>query len=125
MMFSDRLSVGKDLGHMQFRHFSYGIDSNSDAPPTDFGMLQVNCKALDVVFLFCFVFSIKSTSTFHIEPVHNKTYNKTCVTRKDSYQPVHPSSLTRVLIYPSLESLETLQGTCDQRRLIRLRGCAG
>ena len=38
------------------------------------------------------------------EPVHNKTYNKTCVTSKD--QPIHPPSMTMVLIYPSLDSLE-------------------
>ena len=42
---------------------------------------------------------------------------KTCVTSKDSHQPVHPPSITRVLIYPSLDSLEAVKGTCDQRRL--------
>ena len=30
------------------------------------------------------------------ESEHDKTYNKICVTSKDSYQPVHPSSIARV-----------------------------
>ena len=30
------------------------------------------------------------------EPAHDKTYNKTCVTREDSDQPAHPRSLIRV-----------------------------
>ena len=42
------------------------------------------------------------------EPVHDKTYNKTCVTSKDSYQPVHPPSMAMVRLYPSLDSLETV-----------------
>ena len=29
-----------------------------------------------------------------------KTLNKTCVTSKDSDQPVHPSSMVMVLVYP-------------------------
>ena len=51
-----------------------------------------------------------------IEPAHDKTYNKTCVTSKDSDQPVHTPSMARVLVYPSLKSLEPVEGTCDQRR---------
>ena len=34
------------------------------------------------------------------EPAHDKTYNKTCVTSKNSDQPVRPPSMPRVLIYP-------------------------
>ena len=48
------------------------------------------------------------------EPEHDKTCNKTCVTSKDSKdsdQPVHPSSVARVLVYPSLDSLEAAEGT--------------
>ena len=30
------------------------------------------------------------------EPVHDKTYNKTCATSEDSYQSAHPRNLTRV-----------------------------
>ena len=30
------------------------------------------------------------------EPVHDKTYNKTCVTSKDSDQPAHQHSLVRI-----------------------------
>ena len=32
-------------------------------------------------------------------------------------QPVQPPSMARVLVYPSLDSLETVEGTCDQQRL--------
>ena len=59
------------------------------------------------------------------EQEHDKTYNKTCVTSKDSDQSVHPPSMARVLIYSSLNSLEAVEGTFDQRRLIILRRCAG
>ena len=38
------------------------------------------------------------------EPAHDKTYNKTCATSKDSDQPVHPLSKARVLMHPSLDS---------------------
>ena len=58
------------------------------------------------------------------EPVHDKTYNKTCATSKDSDQPVYPPSmaLLRVLGLPSLHSLEAIEDTWDQQRLIRLHG---
>ena len=58
------------------------------------------------------------------EPAHDKTY-KTCATNKDSDQPVHLHSMARVLVYPFLDSPEAVKGICDQRRLVRLRGCAG
>ena len=48
----------------------------------------------------------------------DKTYNKTCVTIKDSNQPIHPSSMARLLFYTSLDSPEAVEGTCDQQRLI-------
>ena len=51
------------------------------------------------------------------EPAHDKIYNLTCVTSKDSDQPVYPPSTARALIYPSLDSLEAVEGTCDQQRL--------
>ena len=47
----------------------------------------------------------------------------TCMTNNDLDQSVHPRSMTRVLIYPILDSPEDVKGTCEQRRLIRLRGC--
>ena len=50
-----------------------------------------------------------------VEPAHDKTYNKTCVTSKDQH--VHSPSKAIVLIYPSLDSPDTVEGTCDQRRL--------
>ena len=46
-----------------------------------------------------------------------KTYNKTCETSKDSDQHLHPPSTSRVLVYSSLNNLEAVEGTCDQRRL--------
>ena len=49
--------------------------------------------------------------------MHNKTYNKSCVTSKDSDQSVQPPNMARVLLYPSLGSLEATEDTCDQRRL--------
>ena len=51
------------------------------------------------------------------QPAYNKTYNKTCVTSKDSEQPVHPPSMARVLVYPSLDSPKSLEDTRNQRRL--------
>ena len=51
------------------------------------------------------------------ETAHDKTNNRTCMTIKDSDQPVHPTSMARVLFYPSLDSPEAVEGTCDQRRL--------
>ena len=44
-------------------------------------------------------------------------YHKTCMTSKDSDQPAHPPSMARVLVYPSLNSLNAVEGTCDQQRL--------
>ena len=40
-----------------------------------------------------------------------------CVICKDTGKPVHPPSMTRVLIYPSLDSLEATEVTCHQGRL--------
>ena len=50
---------------------------------------------------------------FCYEPAHDKTYNKTCVTSKDSDQPVHPPSMPMVLVYPSFGL------TGDRRRHLR------
>ena len=47
----------------------------------------------------------------------DKTYNKTYVTRKDLDQHVNPPTTARVLVYPSLDSPEAVEGTCDQQRL--------
>ena len=59
---------------------------------------------------FFFFFYIK------YEPAHDNTYNKTCVTSKDSDRPVHTPSMARVLVYPSLDSLEPVEGAFYQRR---------
>ena len=42
---------------------------------------------------------------FTIETTQERTYNKTRVTSNDSNHPVHPSSVARVPVYPSLDSL--------------------
>ena len=42
--------------------------------------------------------------------MHDKTYNKTCVTSKDYDQPVHPPSMERILLHPSLSSPEAVEG---------------
>ena len=55
-----------------------------------------------------------STISFLFDPAHDKTYKKTCVTSKDSVQPVHAPSMSRVLIYPSLDSSEAIEGTCNR-----------
>ena len=63
-----------------------------------------------------------STKTY--EPAHDKTYSKTYVTNK--YQPVHPPSMARVLVHPSLDSLEDVEGTLQSAKtLIRLCRCTG
>ena len=35
----------------------------------------------------------------------------------DLDQPVYPPSMARVLLYPSLDSPEAVEGTCDQQNL--------
>ena len=50
------------------------------------------------------------------EPAQDKTDNKTCVTREDSDQPIHPPTMARVPVHPSLDSLEAVEGICDQQR---------
>ena len=50
---------------------------------------------------------------FKYEIAHDKTYKKTCVNSKDSVQPDHPPSKARALAYPSFDSLEAVEGTCD------------
>ena len=57
---------------------------------------------------------VSTQKSFIFEPAHQKTYNKTCVTSKDSDPPVHPP---RVLLYPSLDSPEAVEVSVDQRRL--------
>ena len=62
---------------------------------------------------------------FRNGPAHDQTYNNTCVTSKVSDQHVHPLSMARALVYSSLDSQEAVESAYDQRKLIRLRGCAG
>ena len=51
------------------------------------------------------------------EPAQDKTCNKTCVTSKDADQPLHATSKAMVFLYSSLDSLEAVEGTCEQQRL--------
>ena len=51
---------------------------------------------------------------------HDLTYNKPCATSEDSDQPVHPPSIARVLVYPSLDSPEAVKDT-SAKTPIRLR----
>ena len=73
----------------------------------------------------CCWYSLEMHQFVWYEPAHDKSFNKGCVTSKDSDQPVHPPSMARVLAYPSLNSQAAVEGTCHQQRLIRLHGCAG
>ena len=49
---------------------------------------------------------------FIYEPGHDKTYDKICVTSKESDHSVHPPSMARVPVYPSLDSLEVFFWLC-------------
>ena len=40
------------------------------------------------------------------KPEQDNPYNKTCVTTKDSYQPIRPTSMASILI-------QAVKGTCD------------
>ena len=74
-------------------------------------MMMKYSIAPDKVFFFLFFFNPKELI---YEPGHDKTNKKTCVTNKDSDQPVHTPAIARFLVYPSLDSLEAVEGTCDQ-----------
>ena len=52
-----------------------------------------------------------------IEPAHDKTYNKTYVTSKDSDWHVHLPSMAKIFVNPSFDSQKAVEGACDQRRL--------
>ena len=79
-----------------------------------FSINVAHSRTCSVVLLFFSPILQRSDSESN-DPAQNKTYNKTCVTSKD--QPVQPTSMTGVLVYTSLDSLEAVDSTCDQRRL--------
>ena len=64
---------------------------------------------------------VRSSWVSTYEPAHDKTYNKTCVTSKYLDQPVHPPSMARILVYPSLDSPEAhaISEDSDQTALVR------
>ena len=66
-------------------------------------------------FALCGCYVVVSFVIVHVlfEPAHDKSYNKMFVIWTG--KPVHPPSMTRVLIYPILDSLEAVEGRCDQR----------
>ena len=55
---------------------------------------------------------------FNFSQRTTKTYNKTSVTSKYSDQPVHPPSMAKDFIYPSLDSQEAVKDICNQRRFL-------
>ena len=57
------------------------------------------------------------SSDKQLEPGHKKTYSKNSFTNKDSDQFVRPRSMARTFVYSFLNSLEDVEGTCDQWRL--------
>ena len=57
------------------------------------------------------------------EPAHGKAYNVTYVTSKDFDPSILPLSMVKVLLYPSSDSTEAVEGTCNQRRVINMREC--
>ena len=60
------------------------------------------------------------------ESAHDKTYTKTCVTNTDQNNPLHPPSMSMVLVYPSFDSTEDVEGMLRLVKiLIRLHRCAG
>ena len=77
-------------------------------------MLRDCCLSLVTLFS---VTEWKVFPLFLFEPADDKTYNKTCVTSKDLDHSVHPTTMARVLGHHSLDSMEAVHGTCDQRRL--------
>ena len=60
---------------------------------------------------------LKFHNTMACIPAHDKTYKKTCLTSKNSNQPVNPPCMAKVHVYPTLDSPEAVDDTCDQRRL--------
>ena len=65
-----------------------------------------------------YTISLYRCSSKLYEPAHDKTDKKIFVGhRKDSNQTVHPPSTARVLVYPSFDSPEEVEGTCNQWRL--------
>ena len=64
-----------------------------------------------------FRITLDASQIMNIGPAHDKTYRKTCVTSEESDQPVHLPSMARVFVCFFLNSLEAVEGTCDQGRL--------
>ena len=62
----------------------------------------------------CTFLDIEARIIFESAP--DQTYNTTCVTSKDSDQHVYLPGIAMVLVNPILDSLEAVEGTCDQRR---------
>ena len=64
------------------------------------------------------VFSLKNKNeNFRLSSATNFAWHfrvNTCVTSKDSDQPVHPPSVARILVCPFFDRLEAVEGTCDQ-----------
>ena len=88
-----------------------------------------SCKA---VVLYCIPSRKKPLPTDHVrlEPVHDKTYIKTCATSEDSDQPTHLRSLIRVFAdrmcllqppgYPMIDKQESLSDWMDKQADLNL-----
>ena len=77
------------------------------------------CNLKTAEFLDCVLIGLCAVirsvyCSLSFEPAQDKTYNKTGVPSKDNDQPVHPSSMARVLVYLSLDSPEAVEDTCYQ-----------
>ena len=60
---------------------------------------------LDLHCLLSQGMSCSAREELNIVPAHDKNYNKSCVTSKDSDQPVHPPHRARIFVYPCLDCL--------------------
>ena len=113
---------------------THNVDTTSLQRRCNVTTLQRRCNDVDATLCVCWEsktnqpkrkcnrntaleWSIVKMLGLLIGPVYDITYNKICVTSKDWNQPVHPPNMASILVHPSLDWLEAVEGTCDQRRL--------
>ena len=92
---------------MSFENVDVYVDADTD---TDGGRQATECPLSSPSKV-----GIPNISYIWYEPAQDKSYNKTWVTSKASDQPEHRPSMASDCVYPSLDSLEAVEGTCDQR----------
>ena len=64
---------------------------------------------------------VRKRTVGHVRPA----WFRSCAPSYDLDQPAHSRSLIRIFIMRSLDNQRCTVSSCGQRRLIRLRGCAG